>query len=103
MTGLSPAKAAQFFRSADYVSAQHTTRSSGIQALVPGAGAGACTSCQAGGLAAGRGGVESRCFVSTPCCGTCAGQPMPHGPAASRSGQPPTCLPPPRLPVRRHR
>ncbi len=38
MTGLSPAKAAQFFRSEGYVSAQHTTRTSGIQALVPGAG-----------------------------------------------------------------
>ncbi|KAL4419048.1 hypothetical protein ABPG77_011030 [Micractinium sp. CCAP 211/92] len=37
MTGLCPAKAAQFFRSEGYVSAQHTTRTSGIQALVPGA------------------------------------------------------------------
>ena len=54
MTGLAPAKAAQFFRHAPtsaaayadelalpapppFVSAQHTTRSSGIQALLPGA------------------------------------------------------------------
>lgn len=38
MTGLAPAKAAQFFRSDAYVSAQHTTAASGIQALVPRAG-----------------------------------------------------------------
>ena len=40
MTGLAPRRAAQFFRSDDYVSAQHTTVASGIQGLVPGAGAG---------------------------------------------------------------
>ena len=45
MTGLDPGKATQFFRGTAYVSAQHTTRASGIQALVPGAG--------------GRGGVRS--------------------------------------------
>lgn len=39
MTGLSSRKAAQFFRTDDFVSAQHTTIASGIQALVPGAGA----------------------------------------------------------------
>jgi hypothetical protein len=43
MTGLSPAKAAQFFRSEAYVSARHTTLASGIQALVPGAGAARCS------------------------------------------------------------
>ena len=40
MTGLAPCRASQFFRSDDYVSAQHTTVASGIQGLVPGAGAG---------------------------------------------------------------
>lgn len=39
MTGLSTRKAAQFFRSDSFISAQHTTLASGIQALVPGAGA----------------------------------------------------------------
>lgn len=38
MTGLAPSKAAQFFRSEDYISAQHTTLTSGIQGLVPSAG-----------------------------------------------------------------
>lgn len=38
MTGLSTRKAAQFFRGDDFVSAQHVTIASGIQALVPGAG-----------------------------------------------------------------
>ncbi len=39
MTGLAPSKAAQFFRSDAYISAQHTTLTSGIQGLVPNAGA----------------------------------------------------------------
>ena len=39
MTGLAPSKAAQFFRSESYISAQHTTLTSGIQGLVPNAGA----------------------------------------------------------------
>lgn len=38
MTGLAPSKAAQFFRSDAYISAQHTTLTSGIQDLVPNAG-----------------------------------------------------------------
>ena len=38
MTGLAPSKAAQFFRSDAYISAQHTTLTSGIQGLVPNAG-----------------------------------------------------------------
>ena len=35
MTGLAAEKASQFFRSDAYISAQHTTVTSGIQALVP--------------------------------------------------------------------
>lgn len=58
MTGLSPAKAAQFFRSEGYVSAQHTTRTSGIQALVPGAGEhaawGGAAWCTGGGVPGSR-------------------------------------------------
>jgi len=54
MTGLEPLKAAQFFRSDDYISAQHTTAASGIRALVPGAG---------------ERGAGRECAVKCGCCG----------------------------------
>ena len=64
MTGLAPSRAVQFFRSDDYVSAQHTTEASGIQGLVPGAGAGQ----------AGRQRAAGAVHVPACMCSTCTAE-----------------------------